>query len=125
MKSFVHRSLVFFFFFFSDPDAEIVALSPTTLMTTNRFVCELCNKGFQRDQNLQLHRRGHNLPWKSRQRIDVEVKKRVYVCLKPMGVPHNPTQALGDLTGIKKRFGRKRVEKKWKCEKCFKKCAVR
>ncbi|KAG6575847.1 Zinc finger protein MAGPIE, partial [Cucurbita argyrosperma subsp. sororia] len=79
-----------------DPNAEIVVLSPTTLMTTNRFVCELCNKGFQRDQNLQLHRRGHNLPWKPPQRTDVEVKKRVYVCLEPTCIPHNPTRALGE-----------------------------
>ncbi|VAH84403.1 unnamed protein product [Triticum turgidum subsp. durum] len=51
-----------------DPSAEVIALSPRTLMATNRFVCEICHKGFQRDQNLQLHRRGHNLPWKLRQR---------------------------------------------------------
>jgi hypothetical protein len=51
-----------------DPEAEVIALSPRTLVATNRFVCEICNKGFQRDQNLQLHRRGHNLPWKLRQR---------------------------------------------------------
>ncbi|KAB2080721.1 hypothetical protein ES319_A05G085000v1 [Gossypium barbadense] len=37
-----------------DPDAEVIALSPKTLMATNRFVCEICNKGLQRDQNLQL-----------------------------------------------------------------------
>ncbi|KAK9945533.1 hypothetical protein M0R45_011044 [Rubus argutus] len=55
-----------------DPSAEVIALSPTTLMATNRFVCEICNKGFQRDQNLQLHRRGHNLPWKLRQRTSTE-----------------------------------------------------
>ncbi|KAJ1419049.1 Zinc finger C2H2-type [Sesbania bispinosa] len=60
-----------------DPDAEVIALSPKTLMATNRFVCEICNKGFQRDQNLQLHRRGHNLPWKLRQRSSNEVRKRV------------------------------------------------
>jgi hypothetical protein len=46
----------------------VIALSPKTLMATNRFVCEICNKGFQRDQNLQLHRRGNNLPWKLKQR---------------------------------------------------------
>jgi hypothetical protein len=51
----------------ADPDAEVIALSPKTLLATNRFVCEICNKGFQRDQNLQLHRWGHNLPWKLRQ----------------------------------------------------------
>ncbi|KAF3783121.1 indeterminate-domain 2 protein [Nymphaea thermarum] len=107
-----------------DPDAEVVALSPKTLMATNRFVCEICNKGFQRDQNLQLHRRGHNLPWKLRQRTSKEVKKKVYICPEPSCVHHDPSRALGDLTGIKKHFCRKHGEKKWKCEKCSKKYAV-
>ncbi|XP_040999587.1 zinc finger protein GAI-ASSOCIATED FACTOR 1-like [Juglans microcarpa x Juglans regia] len=107
-----------------DPDAEVISLSPKTLMATNRFVCEICNKGFQRDQNLQLHRRGHNLPWKLRQRSSKEVKKRVYVCPEPSCVHHDPSRALGDLTGIKKHFCRKHGEKKWKCDKCSKKYAV-
>ncbi|KAG4133230.1 hypothetical protein ERO13_D08G084000v2 [Gossypium hirsutum] len=107
-----------------DPNAEVIALSPTTLMATNRFVCEICNKGFQRDQNLQLHRRGHNLPWKLKQRTTTEVKKRVYICPEPTCVHHNPARALGDLTGIKKHFSRKHGEKKWKCDKCSKKYAV-
>ncbi|KAM3230407.1 hypothetical protein ACQJBY_060908 [Aegilops geniculata] len=107
-----------------DPDAEVIALSPKTLMATNRFVCEICNKGFQRDQNLQLHRRGHNLPWKLRQRSGKEVRKRVYVCPEPTCVHHDASRALGDLTGIKKHFCRKHGEKKWKCDKCSKKYAV-
>ncbi|VVB18285.1 unnamed protein product [Arabis nemorensis] len=107
-----------------DPDAEVIALSPKTLMATNRFVCEICNKGFQRDQNLQLHRRGHNLPWKLRQRSSKEVRKKVYVCPVSGCVHHEPSRALGDLTGIKKHFCRKHGEKKWKCEKCSKKYAV-
>ncbi|XP_057461191.1 zinc finger protein GAI-ASSOCIATED FACTOR 1-like [Actinidia eriantha] len=107
-----------------DPSAEVVALSPTTLMATNRFVCEICNKGFQRDQNLQLHRRGHNLPWKLKQRTSTEVRKRVYICPEPSCVHHNAARALGDLTGIKKHYSRKHGEKKWKCDKCSKKYAV-
>ncbi|KAK8633637.1 hypothetical protein V6N13_014480 [Hibiscus sabdariffa] len=107
-----------------DPNAEVIALSPKTLMATNRFVCEICNKGFQRDQNLQLHRRGHNLPWKLKQRATAEIRKRVYVCPEPSCVHHNPARALGDLTGIKKHFCRKHGEKKWKCDKCSKKYAV-
>ncbi|KAL2456426.1 Protein indeterminate-domain 1 [Forsythia ovata] len=107
-----------------DPDAEVIALSPRTLLATNRFVCEICNKGFQRDQNLQLHRRGHNLPWKLRQRTSKEVRKRVYVCPEPTCVHHDPSRALGDLTGIKKHFCRKHGEKKYKCERCSKKYAV-
>lgn len=107
-----------------DPDSEVVALSPRTLLATNRFVCEICKKGFQRDQNLQLHRRGHNLPWKLRQRTTKEIRKRVYVCPEPSCVHHNPARALGDLTGIKKHFSRKHGDKKWKCERCSKKYAV-
>ncbi|KAJ4910310.1 Protein indeterminate-domain 12 [Raphanus sativus] len=108
-----------------DPDAEVVALSPKTLLATNRFVCEICNKGFQRDQNLQLHRRGHNLPWKLKQKNTKEQqKKKVYVCPDTNCVHHHPSRALGDLTGIKKHFCRKHGEKKWKCEKCSKFYAV-
>ncbi|KAE8657493.1 Protein indeterminate-domain 2 [Hibiscus syriacus] len=107
-----------------DPDAEVIALSPKTLMSTNRFMCEICGKGFQRDQNLQLHRRGHNLPWKLKQRTSKEVRKKVYVCPEPSCVHHDPSRVLGDLTGIKKHFFRKHGEKKWKCEKCSKKYAV-
>ncbi|RWW45139.1 hypothetical protein BHE74_00049091 [Ensete ventricosum] len=94
-------------------------------MATNRFVCEVCRKGFQRDQNLQLHRRGHNLPWKLRQRNGgSEARKKVYVCPEPTCVHHNPGRALGDLTGIKKHYCRKHGEKKWKCDNCSKKYAV-
>ncbi|CAI8608001.1 unnamed protein product [Vicia faba] len=78
-----------------DPDAEVIAMSPKSLLAKNRFICEICNKGFQRDQNLQLHRRGHNLPWKLKQRTSKEIRKKV-----------------------------KHGEKKWKCEKCSKKYAV-
>ncbi|GMP92616.1 hypothetical protein CsSME_00042765 [Camellia sinensis var. sinensis] len=106
------------------PDAEVIALSPKTLMATNRFVCEVCNKGFQREQNLQLHRRGHNLPWKLKQKTTKEVKRKVYLCPEPTCVHHDPSRALGDLTGIKKHYSRKHGEKKYKCEKCSKKYAV-
>ncbi|MCL7030296.1 hypothetical protein MKW94_004171 [Papaver nudicaule] len=107
-----------------DPEAEVIALSPKTLMATNRFLCEICGKGFQRDQNLQLHRRGHNLPWKLRQRSSKEPRKRVYVCPEKGCVHNHPSRALGDLTGIKKHFCRKHGEKKWKCDKCSKRYAV-
>ncbi|XP_027940348.1 zinc finger protein GAI-ASSOCIATED FACTOR 1-like [Vigna unguiculata] len=107
-----------------DPDAEVIALTPETLLATNRFVCEICQKGFQRDQNLQLHRRGHNLPWKLKKKNSKEVRKKVYVCPEASCVHHDPSRALGDLTGIKKHFFRKHGEKKWKCEKCSKRYAV-
>ncbi|CAN6318408.1 unnamed protein product [Urochloa humidicola] len=120
-----------------DPGSEVIALSPRTLVATNRFACEICNKGFQRDQNLQLHRRGHNLPWKLRQRsipsgagsrqgdgAAAPPRKRVYVCPEPTCVHHDPSRALGDLTGIKKHFSRKHGEKRWRCERCGKRYAV-
>nr|GLL24949.1 protein indeterminate-domain 9-like isoform X2 [Ipomoea trifida]GLL24950.1 protein indeterminate-domain 9-like isoform X2 [Ipomoea trifida] len=94
-------------------------------LATNRFICEIYNKGFQRNQNLQLHKRGHNLPWKLKQRNNKEViKKKVYICPEKNCVHHDPSRALGDLTGIKKHFSRKHGEKKWKCDKCSKKYAV-
>ncbi|CAN6218679.1 unnamed protein product [Urochloa humidicola] len=107
-----------------NPDAEVIALSPRTLLATNRFVCEVCNKGFQREQNLQLHRRGHNLPWKLKQKNPKESRRRVYLCPEPTCVHHDPSRALGDLTGIKKHYCRKHGEKKWKCDKCNKRYAV-
>ncbi|RLN09024.1 hypothetical protein C2845_PM11G30510 [Panicum miliaceum] len=108
-----------------DPDAEVIALSPKTLLATNRFVCEVCNKGFQREQNLQLHRRGHNLPWKLKQKDPLQAqRRRVYLCPEPTCAHHDPSRALGDLTGIKKHFCRKHGEKKWKCDKCSKRYAV-
>ncbi|KAG2568048.1 hypothetical protein PVAP13_7NG287500 [Panicum virgatum] len=96
-----------------DPDAEVIALSPKTLLATNRFVCEVCNKGFQREQNLQLHRRGHNLPWKLKQKNPLQAqRRRVYLCPEPTCVHHDPSRALGDLTGkCSKRYA---VQSDWK-----------
>ncbi|URD97737.1 hypothetical protein MUK42_31721 [Musa troglodytarum] len=61
-----------------DPEAEVVAR-----LATNRFGCEVCCKGFPRDQNVQLHLKRY----------------------------HDPSRALGDLIGIKKHFCRKHGEK--------------
>eukprot|EP00250_Pteridium_aquilinum_P010705 c19577_g1_i1 orf=73-2610(-) len=108
-----------------DPDAEVVALSPKTLMESDRYVCEICNQGFQRDQNLQMHRRRHKVPWKLLKRIDPEVRKRVYVCPDTSCLHHNPCHALGDLVGIKKHYRRKHSSmKQWECDKCSKAYAV-
>lgn len=94
-------------------------------MATNRFVCEICNKGFQRDRNNQLHGRGHSLPWKLKTKDCKEsIKKRVYVCPETSCVHHQASRALGDLTGIKKHFSRKHAEKKWRCDLCSELYAV-
>ncbi|GKF25038.1 hypothetical protein Tco_0080932, partial [Tanacetum coccineum] len=62
-----------------------------------------------------LQGRGHNLPRKLKQRTSKEIRKRVYMCPEASYVHHDPSQALGDLTGIKKHLCRKHGEKKWKC----------
>ncbi|CAN4099211.1 unnamed protein product [Withania somnifera] len=108
-----------------DPDAEVVSLSPKTLLESDRYICEICNQGFQRDQNLQMHRRRHKVPWKLLKRETPIVKKRVFVCPEPTCLHHDPCHALGDLVGIKKHFRRKHSNhKQWICEKCIKGYAV-
>ncbi|XP_047332198.1 zinc finger protein SHOOT GRAVITROPISM 5-like [Impatiens glandulifera] len=110
-----------------DPDAEVVSLSPKTLLESDRYVCEICNQGFQRDQNLQMHRRRHKVPWKllKRESPAGETRKRVYVCPEPSCLHHDPCHALGDLVGIKKHYRRKHSNnKQWVCEKCSKGYAV-
>lgn len=109
----------------ADPDAEVVSLSPKTLMESDRYVCEICNQGFQRDQNLQMHRRRHKVPWKLLKRETPSVRKRVFVCPEPSCLHHDPCHALGDLVGIKKHFRRKHSNhKQWVCHKCSKAYAV-
>ncbi|KAK3198986.1 hypothetical protein Dsin_022401 [Dipteronia sinensis] len=111
-----------------DPSADVIALSPRSLMSKspNRFKCEVCHKGFHRDQNLQFHMREHNLPWKLKVRSRSEViRKKVYVCPESTCIHHNPTRALRDLTCMKKHFCRKHCDEKiWQCNKCPKKYAV-
>ncbi|XP_020110596.1 protein indeterminate-domain 14-like [Ananas comosus] len=116
-----------------DPDAEVVSLSPRTLLESDRYVCEICNQGFQRDQNLQMHRRRHKVPWKLLKReggaggegAGAEARKRVFVCPEPSCLHHDPCHALGDLVGIKKHFRRKHsTHRQWVCAKCSKAYAV-
>ncbi|XP_019182738.1 PREDICTED: protein indeterminate-domain 16-like [Ipomoea nil] len=114
-----------------DPDAEVVYLSPETLMESDRYVCEVCNLSFQREQNLQMHRRRHKLPWtlhkneRPPHEAAAAARKRAYVCPEPSCVHHDPAHALGDLVGIKKHFRRKHTNhKQWVCERCSKGYAV-
>ncbi|CAA3029442.1 shoot gravitropism 5 [Olea europaea subsp. europaea] len=108
-----------------DPEAEVVYLSPKTLLESDRYVCEFCSQGFLRNQNLQMHRRSHKVPWKLLKRDTPMVKKRVFVCPEPSCLHHDPCHALGDLVGIKKHFRRKHCNhKQWICHKCSKGYAV-
>ena len=105
-------------------DVEVISLSPKTLTAKNHFWCEVCETGFLREQNLQLYRRLHNLPYKLKKKTSNEVGKKVYICPEIGCVHHHPSRALGDLSGIKKHFFRKHVEKKFGCHKCDKKYGV-
>ncbi|XP_051115661.1 zinc finger protein SHOOT GRAVITROPISM 5-like [Andrographis paniculata] len=108
-----------------DPDAEVVSLSPKTLLESDRYVCEICKQGFQREQNLQMHRRRHKVPWKLVKRETPLARKRVFVCPEPTCLHHQPGHALGDLVGIKKHFRRKHSNHKhWLCNRCSKAYAV-
>ncbi|XP_020105115.1 protein SHOOT GRAVITROPISM 5-like [Ananas comosus] len=116
-----------------DPDAEVVSLSPRTLLESDRYVCEICKKGFQRDQNLQMHRRRHKVPWKLAKRTSPEAggggggrrRQRVYVCPEPNCLHHEAGHALGDLVGIKKHFRRKHGgRRQWGCGRCGRAYAV-
>ncbi|XP_039050556.1 zinc finger protein SHOOT GRAVITROPISM 5-like isoform X1 [Hibiscus syriacus] len=108
-----------------DPDAEVVSLSPKTLLESDRYVCEICSQGFQRDQNLKMHRRLHKVPWKLIKRETPVARKRMLVCPEPSCLHHDPCHALGDLVGIKKHFRQKHSNhKQWVCEKCSKGYAV-
>ncbi|MQM07347.1 hypothetical protein Taro_040193 [Colocasia esculenta] len=115
-----------------DPDAEVVALSPRTLLSSSTFPCEVCGREFRRSQNLQIHRRGHNLPWNpggggapKGPTEPAAGRRRVYVCPEVTCAHHDPSRALGDLTGIRKHYSRKHGERKWRCERCPRSYAVR
>jgi transposase-like protein len=126
----------------ADPDAEVVALSPRTLLESDRYVCEICGQGFQREQNLQMHRRRHKVPWRLVKRAPPgggedggangsattgggAPRKRVFVCPEPSCLHHDPAHALGDLVGIKKHFRRKHGgRRQWVCARCAKGYAV-
>ncbi|KAK8952047.1 Zinc finger protein NUTCRACKER [Platanthera zijinensis] len=114
-----------------DPAAEVVSLSPCTLLESERYVCEICSQCFQRDQNLQMHRRRHKVPWKLLKREPsssspaTESRKRVFVCPETSCLHHSPCHALGDLVGIKKHFRRKHsVNRQWACARCSRSYAV-
>ncbi|RWW26930.1 hypothetical protein GW17_00008660 [Ensete ventricosum] len=108
----------------TDPDAEVVALQPEDLLATGRYICEVCGKGFQRDQNLQLHMRTHNINWELKKSGGTPARRKAYICPVPTCVYNDRSRALSDITGIKKHFNRKHGTKNLICPQCSKPYAV-
>ncbi|KAJ0837854.1 putative transcription factor C2H2 family [Helianthus annuus] len=105
------------------PNEEVaIAVSANTLLDANRYVCEVCFKGFPRKQNLTLHRRAHNLPFTLKTRTSNEPSPRkVYLCPEPTCAHHNRSHALGDFGGLRKHYLRKHcTAKNYKCDTCCK-----
>ncbi|KAG6535309.1 hypothetical protein ZIOFF_000274 [Zingiber officinale] len=90
-----------------DPSAEVVALRPEDLLATGRYICTVCGKGFQRDQNLQLHMRTHNINYELKKSGRTPARRKAYVCPIPSCVYSHSSHALSDITSIKKHFNRK------------------
>ncbi|GJN08524.1 hypothetical protein PR202_ga26457 [Eleusine coracana subsp. coracana] len=90
-----------------DPDdAEVVALSPRTLLESDRG-------GRRRWQHWRVEEAARP-------------RKRVFVCPELSCLHHDPAHALGDLVGIKKHFRRKHGggRRQWVCARCAKGYAV-
>ena len=75
----------------ADPDAEVVCLSPGTLLASHRYACEVCSQVFRREQNLEIHRRRHKLPSRLRKRdASAPLTRKVFVCPEPSCLYHHP-----------------------------------
>ncbi|KAJ0828611.1 putative transcription factor C2H2 family [Helianthus annuus] len=109
-----------------DPNIIFEEVSPTTLLDSNRFTCDVCLQGFPRKQNLSLHQRVHNLPFTLKTRAPNDpVPKKKYLCPEPTCVHHNRSHAIGDFGGLKKHYLRKHsTHKNYKCVTCSKAYSV-
>lgn len=119
--------LLFPFFPADDDDVEVIALSPEEIYAKPLFPCEFCNKCFNREQNLLLHRRAHNIQYVRNNRPvqnNDEEKRKVYLCPETTCTYHNRSNALCDLASLKKHFKRKHSEKILNCPKCEKTYAI-
>ncbi|THU42450.1 hypothetical protein C4D60_Mb00t19690 [Musa balbisiana] len=73
------------------------------LLARTRFICRSATRGSRGTETCQLHRPGHNLPWKLRREQQRQVRHRVYLCPEATCRPPPPlARPRRDLTGIKK-----------------------
>ncbi|OEL26376.1 Protein indeterminate-domain 14 [Dichanthelium oligosanthes] len=94
-----------------EPEVEVVALSPPALLGWNGwYLCETCGRGFRRHQDLHLHhRRRHVVPSDKREagEVPAAARKRVFVCPEPGCRNHAPSNAMANLSSLKKHFRRR------------------
>nr|GMD27193.1 zinc finger protein JACKDAW-like [Ipomoea batatas] len=93
-------------------------------MATNRFICEICNKGFQTGPESAAHGEGTNLPMKLSQRNNKEVDQEEGVYMPEKSCVHHDRLELWGTYWDQETLQQKAWEKKWKCDKCSKKYAV-
>lgn len=111
-------------YYHADPHAKVVALSPAELQNSEAFICDFCDLGFSRIQNLQFHLMKHNIPYKQPEKDATEVaRKKVYICPDSSCIHHNPARALSNITSVKRHYSRKHKEKSLRCNKCLHKYA--
>ncbi|KAL8122053.1 hypothetical protein AgCh_018693 [Apium graveolens] len=109
---------------FPDPDAKVVALSPAQLQDSETFMCDFCDEGFSRIQNLKFHLRKHEIDYKLPKKDIAELKKKkVYICPDSSCIHHNPARALNNITAVKRHYNRKHNQKSLICNKCSNKYA--
>ncbi|KAK1375238.1 hypothetical protein POM88_031431 [Heracleum sosnowskyi] len=111
----------------NDDDVEVIALSVEEIYAKPLFSCELCNKGFTREQNLIIHRRAHYIPYVRNNRPvqnNDDEKRKVYVCPEITCFYHNSANALCDIASLRKHYKRKHGEKTMSCTKCEKTYAL-
>ncbi|TVU10409.1 hypothetical protein EJB05_43935, partial [Eragrostis curvula] len=99
------------------------AVTAQMLLAKNLFMCKVCNKGFQHEQNLQRHRRGHGLPWKLLKNPKENRGKGVPMPRADVHSPRSMTSAGGPY-GDEEAYCRKHGEKKWNFNKYNKRYAV-
>lgn len=113
-------------YLYTDPSAEVVALSPAQLQDFEKFPCDICDSSFPRMQNLRFHYTTHNVHHKLPQKNASGVpRKKVYTCPDLNCVHHNPTRALCNIGAIKKHYNRKHTEKSLTCDQCLQKYALK
>ncbi|KAJ9546920.1 hypothetical protein OSB04_019463 [Centaurea solstitialis] len=102
---------------------DLWSCNPSSVVNLCSYV-KFATKGFKGNKTCNSIEEDTTSHGSSSKRVTKKSRGRFILCPEPSCVHHDPSRALGDLTGIKKHYSRKHGEKKYKCEKCSKKYAV-